>query len=96
MTYLCFDYFDLNASEGDIDEAILRGYYILHAYAANQWLYHIREAIKDIMDHSAFQTLCQKINMFLMRRTNPYFRRPNAAYKEIPDLKPFKGQPHNI
>ena len=94
LTYLMFSCFDLSNTEDDIDEAIIKGHYVLQPYATYYWLEHVKEGIRGGLD-SAGIALCQKVLIFLGRRANQNFDRKSAREERVPDLKPLeKDQKH--
>lgn len=82
--------FDLNITEEETDSAILDGHYILQAYATAHWLDHVKEGTRGNMGSADFVILCQKIWMFLARRTNQNFDRNSAKKEGVLELKLFE------
>ena len=94
LTYLMFPCFDLSITEEDIDEAVLKGQYVLQPYATYYWLEHVKEGIRGDLGSADF-ALCQKILMFLGRRANQNFDRKSAREERVLELKPLeKDQKH--
>ena len=90
-----FTCFDLIITEEETDSAILDGHYILQAYATTHWLDHVKEGTRGNMSSADFVILCQKIWMFLAKRTNQNFNRKSAKEERVLELKLFeKDQKH--
>ena len=94
MTYLMFTCFDPTISRKDTETAILDGHYVLQPYATSHWLEHVKAASQCDTTTSEFGLLCQKILMFLSRRTNSTFKRRLAECKNDTETRKFeKEQP---
>lgn len=95
MTYLMFVCFDLNTSDEDSDYANLNGHCVLQAYATSHWLDHVKLGTQGNVSSEDFSGICQKIFVFLCKRTNQNFDRKKAKWEGVLDLTQFeRTQPH--
>lgn len=68
MTYLTFDYFDLNLLDSDIDAFILEGNYVLLMYAESFWLEHTKQGLRNRAD---LHDLCYVLQKYLDKYVKP-------------------------
>lgn len=87
-----FTCFDPNTSQQEMNIAIIDGHYVLQPYATSHWLDHVKAAIQCDTTSSEFGRLCQKIHMFLARRTNSTFKRRLAECKDEAAKRKFERE----
>lgn len=91
-----FTCFDPNISKQEMNAAIIDGHYVLQPYATSHWLDHVKAANQFDTTSSEFGRLCQKIHMFLARRTNSTFKRRLAECKDEADKRKFEREQPSI
>ena len=72
LTYLSFQYFDDDITDEEVDGIICRGGYVLRQYSQSNFLYHLRDACRDV--GSADEILRASAREFLKARWNLSFR----------------------
>jgi hypothetical protein len=90
MTYLGFECFDKDFQNSAMDAAILRGDYILHTYAASQWLEHVKQGSQDMSGLPSFGDLCHAFLAFVMVRENVGFDKSLQQKSVVADPSPFR------
>ena len=82
LSYLCFQYFDGDIMDDELDGFIDRGGYVLHQYSKSNFLHHIRGAWWGV--GGASKILRESTTEFLKAKWNPSFNSEPSPCFPIP------------
>jgi hypothetical protein len=91
MSYLSFDCFDPEIEDSAIDEYILSGEYVLHAYAESHWLEHVKAGAQNPSGLPSLDDLCRAILDFADARESTILDNIEPTCKRVMTIfQPFR------
>jgi hypothetical protein len=93
LKYLCFDCFDPDLQDKDVQDNLLSGAYRLYNFATSLWAGLTKECARNLQMKALPEELIVLLERFIDERRNDEYDGPSEKMPKPCELIPFKGWP---